>query len=354
MSSKNVCRHRFVPLLFIVSALSFVFSCKKDEAVTPETATAPASAVVSSTKTATTTPVTTTTNDSAVAPKYVAAAVINLSNQSNVTITGKSIIGGTAAAITLSNCHDITISNCKLYNASNVGIYLYNCYNITITGNFITNVTTGVYVDHSANGGIVVNSNQFLNMKGPFPRGQFVQFNNVNGSNNQINSNVCENILGQSNPEDAISLYQSNGTAASPIRVNGNAIRGGGPSASGGGIMLGDSGGSYETADGNTLVNPGQYGMAISGGSHNSITNNLIFGVSQSFTNIGLYVETIGSAAVTNSTVSGNRIKFYNATGTINGAWLASGITTPSGWTNNNWSADIDASILPATIITDH
>lgn len=118
--------------------------------------------------------------------------------------------------------------------------------------------------------------------------------------------------------------------------------------------MLGDSGGSYLVADGNTLVNPGQYGMAISGGRNNSITNNLIYGVSQSFTNIGLYVETIGSVLVANSTVSGNRVKFYNAGGAINGAWLAGGIAPPSGWASNNWNANIDASILPATLITYH
>ena len=347
MNSKTPCWHRFVPLVLTIAALSFFSSCQKDEAVGPNPSESVNPMTTSAPKT-----VATVTATSAAIRTYVTSAVISLTGASNLTISGKSIAGGSLASITLSNCHDVNIINCRLYNSTNVGIYLYNCYNITITGNYFTNVSTGVYVDQSSKGGIVVNSNQFLNMQGPFPRGQFVQFNNVNGPYNQINSNIGENILGKSYPEDAISLYESNGTAASPITINGNEIRGGGPSASGGGIMLGDSGGSYLVADGNTLVNPGQYGMAISGGSHNSITNNLVYGVSQSFTNIGLYVETIGSSAVTNSTVSGNRINFRNSSGVQNGAWLASGCSTPTGWSTNNWAADIDSSILPATLIT--
>lgn len=343
MSPKNLCRHGYAFIALSIFLVTFA-SCKKDDAVTPSSA-----APVSST---TTPAFNGNVASQSVAASYVASGVISWSNKSNATISGKSIVGGSAAPITLTNCSNITITNCKLYNSTNVGIYLYNCYNITIQGNFITNVATGVNVVRCAKGGIVVNSNQFLNMKGPYPKGQFVQFNNVNGANNTINSNLCENVMGQSNPEDAISIYQSNGTLASPIRINGNSIRGGGPSTSGGGIMLGDSGGSFTVADGNTLVNPGQYGIAISGGNHNSITNNLIYGVKQSFTNIGLYVDPIG-VSIGSSTVSGNRIKFYNSAGTINGAWLASGVTTPAGWSTNNWNADIDASILPTTLITD-
>lgn len=385
MSPKNQCRSRFVSLVIIAVTLSFTFSCKKDNSVAPQASTAAINAAqttkadstktttatttqtagttqTATTKTATTTQTsnksttpattTTTTTTTSTSTIYVTSAVINLKNESNITISGEAISGGSVPAITLTNCHDIHIINCKLYNSTDVGIYLFNCYNISITNNYFTNVSTGVYADHSAKGGIMVTDNQFLNMMGPFPRGQFVQFNNVKGPNNQINSNKCENILGQSNPEDAISLYQCTGTSTNPITVNGNMIRGGGPSTSGGGIMLGDSGGGYLTADGNTLVNPGQYGLAISGGDNNTLTNNLVYGVSQSFTNIGLYIMTIGNSPVTNSTVSGNRIKFYNASGNINGAWLAGGISTPSGWDNNNWDANIGSSILPTTLIT--
>jgi parallel beta-helix repeat protein len=284
---------------------------------------------------------------------YSTSGNISLSNVHNITISGKSISGGTTPCIFLSNCYNIHITGNKLYNSSDVGIHLYKCRNITIDNNYFTKVSSGVYAEQTTAGGIIVNSNQFLNMVGPFPRGQFIQFNNVSGPGSSISDNKGENILGQSYPEDAISLYQSNGTASSPIIINGNWIRGGGPSASGGGIMLGDNGGSYETASNNILVNPGEYGMAIAGGDHNSLLNNFIYGSSQSFTNVGLYVNSINGYAETNTTVSGNSVLFYNSSNYKNNCWLAPNINKPAGWdTLNIWGADISTSLLPKTIIT--
>jgi hypothetical protein len=251
----------------------------------------------------------------------------------------------------LTNCHDIHITQCYLQNSSTVGIYLINCYNITIDYNFITNVSTGVYVENSPGGGIVVNYNQFRNMNGPLPRGQFVQFNTVSGAGLSISYNKCENILGSSYPEDAINLYMSSGTSDSPIQVVGNWIRGGGPSSTGGGIMVGDNGGSYEYIANNILVNPGQYGISIAGGDHNSIVNNQVYASKQSFTNVGLYVWGQSGYSVTNATVNGNSVNWTNSAGQANGSWLAPGESTPSGWSSNNWNAGITTSILPTTIL---
>jgi len=246
----------------------------------------------------------------------------------------------------------VHITSNSLGNSTDVGILLYNCYNVTVDHNNISNVSTGVYVVNSPNGGIIITGNQFKNMIGPMPRGQFVQFNTVGGANNAISYNKGENIFGSSNPEDAINLYKSNGTASSPIQVIGNWIRGGGPSATGGGIMLGDTGGSYEVASNNILVNPGQYGMAIAGGDHMSITNNQIYGRSQSFTNIGLYIWGQSGSACTNSTISGNQVKFFNNSNTENDAWVGTGETTPSGWSSNIFGANISAAILPSTVVS--
>lgn len=255
-------------------------------------------------------------------------------------------------AITLTNCYNVHITKNMLSNSTDVGIYLYNCYNVTVDYNNITNVSTGVYVVNTTGGGIVVNYNQFKNMVGPMPRGQFVQFNTVSGSGNTISYNKGENVYGQSNPEDAINLYKSNGTASSPIQVVGNWIRGGGPSATGGGIMLGDTGGSYETASNNILVDPGQYGMAIAGGDHMSITNNSIYGRAQSFTNIGLYIWGQSGSACTNATISGNLVRFMNKSNTENDAWVGTGESTPSGWSNNTFGASVSASILPTAVVS--
>jgi parallel beta-helix repeat protein len=282
---------------------------------------------------------------------YTSSPAIDLYNKHNITITNKSITGGSAPLIKLTNCSNIRIIGNRLSNSTDVGIYLYNCKNITIEDNFFTRVSTGVYADHTQ-GGIIVNNNQFLNMQGPFPRGQFVQFNNVKGAGSSISNNKGENIIGQSYAEDAISLYQSEGTEASPILVKGNWIRGGGPSASGGGIMLGDQGGAYLYASDNILINPGQFGMAISGGHHITIVNNTIYGKQQSFTNVGLYVNDIGGWKTSDCKVTNNRVRYYNKTNYQNNAWLSPNSVKPEGWDANIWGARIDPSLLPTVLIT--
>ena len=335
---------------------------------TPTTTTTPAAGTPAPTVTAspaaggsttTATPVATTSSSSTAAATttsssspYTASAVINLTGAHDLTISGKSINGGSVPAITLTNCYNVHITANQLGNSKDVGILLYNCYNVTVDHNNISNVSTGVYVVNSPNGGIIITGNQFKNMVGPMPRGQFVQFNTVGGANNAITYNKGENVYGSSNPEDAINLYKSNGTASSPIQVIGNWIRGGGPSATGGGIMLGDTGGSYEVAANNILVDPGQYGMAIAGGDHMSITNNQIYGRSQSFTNIGLYIWGQSGSACTNSTISGNQVKFFNNSNTENDAWVGTGEATPSGWSSNTFGANISASILPSAVVS--
>jgi hypothetical protein len=93
-----------------------------------------------------------------------------------------------------------------------------------------------------------------------------VQFNAVTGKSNRINCNVGENISGQSYPEDAINLYKSSGDPTDPIQVVGNKIKGGGPSNTDSGIAVGDSAGAYVLVKDNVLIDPGQVGIGIGGG----------------------------------------------------------------------------------------
>lgn len=282
---------------------------------------------------------------------YASSSAIDLYGKHDITISGKSISGGSAPLIRLNNCYNIRIIGNRLSNSSDVGVYLYNCKNITIEDNYFTKVSTGVYADHTE-GGIVVNNNQFFNMQGPFPRGQFVQFNNVKGAGSSISNNKGENIIGQSYAEDAISLYQSEGTASSPVLIKGNLIRGGGPSESGGGIMLGDNGGAYLYASDNILVDPGQFGMAVAGGHHITIVNNSIYGKQQDFTNVGLYVNDIGGWKTSDCKVTNNKVRWYNKTNYQNNAWLSPNSVKPEGWDANIWGAKLDPSMLPETLIT--
>lgn len=220
---------------------------------------------------------------------------------------------------------NVTIRNCFFNGTGAEAIELENANNVTVENNLFTRVTTCVYALSSSN--IKVRNNQFVNVRmriingAEAGRGQFVQFNGVSGG--EIVNNKGENFLGESNPEDLISLFNSSGTQASPILISGNMFRGGGPSSSGGGIMTGDNGGSWQIAENNTLLNPGQYGMAIAGGSNNIIRNNKIFAKQQPFTNNPLYMWAQAGTACSNNTVINNRATWTDKYGRINGGWDA-------------------------------
>jgi hypothetical protein len=283
-------------------------------------------------------------------PNYKSVQPITLNGAHDIVIKGDSINGGQVPCITLTNCYNIRITHCKLINSKVVGINIYACTNITIDSSFISNVSTGVYALDSKT--IKVVYNQMLNVNGPFPKGAFTQFDNVSGPGCRVSFNHFENIMGQSYPEDAISMYKSNGIPTDPIQIIGNWIRGGGPSKTGGGIMLGDNGGSYQTAKNNILVNPGQYGMAVSGGSYMTVTGNYIYGAASPFSNVGLYYWNQSGLPSSNVTESGNLVNFTSQQWGANPSFLGPSDPAPAGWYTNVWMANIGPSILPAKIIT--
>ncbi|HTE00405.1 MAG TPA: right-handed parallel beta-helix repeat-containing protein [Mucilaginibacter sp.] len=275
---------------------------------------------------------------------------IVLENLRNVTIRGDSINGDEEPCISIINCDNIRITHCYTGNSTKVGIYIYKSSNIKVDSSYFTNVSTGVYaVDSYA---ISVTYCEGKNMKGPYPRGAFVQFNNVNGPRCRVNYNKFENILGQCHAEDNINMYISDGTAKDPIQIIGNQIRGGGPSKTGGGIMLGDNGGSYQVAKDNILVNPGQYGMAISGGHNISIINNKIYSKPQVFTNVGLYIWAQEDAACSLNTISGNQVNWINKNGERNDIWNQGNCGDVTGWKTNQTEAKIAEDILPKQLLS--
>jgi parallel beta-helix repeat protein len=281
---------------------------------------------------------------------YQVSRPITITGVSGIVISLQAITGYSADCITLNNCSNITITNCIFHNSTGNGITLYRCKNITITNCFIYSVASGIYALESS--AVNINNNQFLNMQGPFPGGQFVQFDNVSGAGNRVNSNRGENIQGSSNPEDAISMYESNGTAADPIQIGGNWIRGGGPSQTGSGIMLGDDGGSYQIVQNNVLVDPGDAGIGIASGHNIQIINNKIYGKQQAFTNVGLYVWNEYRSGCSMNTASGNQVRWTNSSGQDNGSWNGKNCGKITGWSSNTWQAIIDSTILPVKVIT--
>ena len=185
--------------------------------------------------------------------------------------------------------------------------------------------------------GLNLNNNDATNIVGPLKGGEKIgnmaRFDKVFGTGNSISYNVCENFPGESSPEDIINVNQSIGTSASPIMVKGNWLRGGGPSTSGGGILLGDVGGAYQVAENNIVVDPGQYGIAIAGGNNIALRNNKIFSSKKSYNNVGLYAanwyESLGKSS--NITVANNTVNYTNKDGKLNNFWYAGNVEPISG-----------------------
>ncbi len=252
---------------------------------------------------------------------------IVLNSQSNLVIENKRITNALGIAAQLTNCTNITFRNCFFDGAGAEAITMYGCKNILVEKCLFARITTGVYVSTSQ--GVRVINNQFVNvrMKDGSTRGQFVQFNNVTGAGNEISGNKGENFSGESNPEDLISMFKSSGISTSPTQIRNNIFRGGGPSASGGGIVLGDYGGSYIIADGNVVLNPGSYGMAIAGGSNMTLTNNKIFAKQQPFTNNPLFIWEQSGSACANNVIKSNRASWTDKNGYVNGGWNAGNCT---------------------------
>ena len=280
---------------------------------------------------------------------YEVTSPIILNNVHDQTITNLEISNSSGHCIQLTNCTNITILNCKLTHSKGEGVYLSNCNEITVSNCFMDSVESGVVANICT--GIKVIYNDVKNVLGPMPRGQMVQFGNVSGTGNIISYNVGENIVGESHPEDEISLYMSNGTEEDPIQVVGNWIRGGGPSNSGGGIMTGDKGGSYILVKDNILINPGQYGITISSGNNIIIRNNKIFSDKRPFSNVGLSAYKQYPIDCFSNSIMNNEVNFTNNKGVLNNIWNAGNCGIIKGWKTNYYNPDLKASILPDKII---
>jgi hypothetical protein len=270
---------------------------------------------------------------------------ISIVGKTNVVISDLFITNVAGAGVTIINCSNVVVRNCLITHCTNEAVHVESSSNVSITSNRFEYVSSGVWALSSTQ--IRVTYNQCLNVQGPFPRGQLAQFDKCYGSNNCINFNLGQNVLGQSNPEDEISIFQSNGTSNSPIQIIGNEIRGGGPSGSGGGIMTGDGGGSYILVTNNILVDPGQYGIGIAGGDHVQVLSNKIYGKQQPFTNVGIYVWNQTELPCGSHVVTGNQVRWYNSSGVENPGWNNGNCGTVDGWDANDWHANLDESLVP-------
>jgi hypothetical protein len=258
---------------------------------------------------------------------------LEISGQSGVVYENLKISNPGGPCVRVVNSSNVVIRNSEIGPCGGRGVSIEKSSSVTVENVSIHHSSAGVYAVLSQ--AIVVSSSSFTHAGR-----NFVQFDKVTGAGNKIVGNSGSNSLGGSNAEDLISLYQSSGTSGSPIEVKGNRLSNGGPSGSGSGIMVGDSGGSHVVVSGNTLTDPGQVGIGVAGGSNMRVVGNVIYSSAHPWSNVGIYVWN-QSGSCGNIEVSGNRVEWYNSGGASNGGWDGGGCGSVAGWDSNDWNADL-------------
>ena len=234
-----------------------------------------------------------------------------------------------AHSIVLRNCESIRIMNCWIHGSKAPGVHVEKCKGVMIQGCRLDDVASGVYALDSE--GIQVTGCYCENVKGPMPRGQFVQFDNVKGPGSLIQGNYCMNYSGHSTPEDVVSMFESEGTKESPILIERNYFLGdpqrgsAGKSATGSGIMLGDYGGAFIVCRNNVVLNAGQVGIGVAGGSSIRVEGNLVSGESSEVSNVGIYTWNQSKKPGADITVIRNRVFWKDQHGELNGFWNGHG-----------------------------
>lgn len=259
----------------------------------------------------------------------------NLNNIDSYYIGFKKIDAtGLTHAIKMTGCSSIVIDNCDIIGAdshqvyfvnSASGITLRNCRqrftasdvnavtflstkemsNILIEGNWWEEVNIGCRLqDIDGCSNVIVRGNFCKN-----PRfGHTHIYYSSSCSGVQIHQNVGWAHPDSSDVEDWINTYRSSGVSSTDcIMITENLLAGSGRSVSGGGIMAADVGKSetlaitrYIQAQSNQLLDPGQYGIAITQGRCIRLLDNKVLANSDSLVvnsqNVGCYVWRIDSS----------------------------------------------------------
>lgn len=297
---------------------------------------------------------------------YTAHAPISLNGASNLTISGDSInCGGTSVSgIQLINCTNIHITKCKVINSTalNGNIYVSGGSGNVIDTNFVSVGWRGINVVGSGSN-TRVNNNYISEIIDPHVTatssdggGSSIQFNNVNGSGIQMLSNKSYHAASGPGIGDQFSLFQCNGTAASPIRACHNTAVNGSNNPPGTGyvgMVGGDVGGSFQHCDSNVFVNVGSVLCQVQGGHDITMSYNTGYLAQMSYTSVGM---AFGNYNVVNGvrqpcfniTMANNNVRCTGANGSVFNYWFDPNTAfAPTGWASNTTSTNLNASILP-------
>jgi len=216
--------------------------------------------------------------------------------------------------------------------------------NLTVRTCRFIDCGNGVYVHRSTNTQVLDCTVRNLDrIRG---RGNFFQADKCTGGKILRNRGLME--PGKSNPEDLVSIYESSG-----FEVAYNVFRGGGPSASGGGLMCGEN--TNNPCDDNdihdnVLVAPGHYGISIWGGSRNRLRNNRVYAhAAPNETWVAVGIQFGGGNPGTGNVIDGNQIDWRRANGAFDPIWIAKGSFTGTNTLKADLSAlaDIDPFTFP-------
>ncbi|MGK2849305.1 MAG: right-handed parallel beta-helix repeat-containing protein [Candidatus Limnocylindrales bacterium] len=247
-----------------------------------------------------------------------------------------------SGAIRLVGCRDVVIENRSFKDLGpNVeAIHLEGCENVIIRDNDFARVAQAITAVDSRN--IRVEWNRYEDIVGPHARdgghrANFVQFDKVRGGR------IANNKGRGGDTEDILSIYASGGTLDRPMLIEDNHFEGlDWTSESGSGIALGDGGSDHTIARRNILLNPGQAGIFIAGGTNNAIIDNTVYGEQRPASNIGVYVWNQSESPCADNEVRGNRVRWSREDGEPNSAWDQGNCGPVVGWSTNDWDAVLD------------
>lgn len=217
--------------------------------------------------------------------------------------------------IKISGSGNLTFINCVFGPSISNGITVES---FTGTARFINclYVSNRVSIEFSGStgGSVQVDGGWVINPWGaPQCKGQFIQFESVTTPDSYVRNLKGESFRGEGNTEDWVSMYASYGTT-NQIRIQNNFFRGGGPSASGGGIMSGDTDGGNQLVQGNKLWNVGNYLFAIASGVNITVNGNYAYQENDGVSTIAGYVYggQNGATTCSGNEFSGNSFNFWN------------------------------------------
>lgn len=296
---------------------------------------------------------------------------------SGQTITGRHISSTTGPCVTVaSGAVDVRIVGNEIgpcgKGVDDVGVLIKSkASRITISKNTIHNVSSGALADRALNP-IEFSYNTVYDVRGPFPRGQMVQFAGVSGAAGQ--SKIIGNVSDKQRAtikttyEDHINLYQSSGSAAHPILIACNKLRGsatandlttGQTTSNGSGIMVGDNGGGWVDVRSNVIVYTPNTGVGVAGGSHVNVSGNLIYNrgkATGSMTQEAVTVFPFAGFTPTAVTITSNRGAAnawkYGSTGQfVNGYWADPAVTGVTLAGNNFTDTTLTEAIWNTTLV---